>query len=646
MDNDVSIERRFSEVEHKCTELEQLLNEKVRENKDKDHVITSNNNTIILLQKEIENYKQTIGYKENEIRNNYQQIKELESSLLEYKQATISRNDEVNRLKDELDAKDNELREVQNKLRDIQHSCSAIKSNEFRLDLECVKLIREKKVLEDNISHLESTLSRKNTDLINISNTLNNKIQDLECEQVIIKIDSQDKADRARAISDQLALHQEKKEEYLKEINKLESEMIAQKASLLKEIDDITSVKNKFRNQVDEYYDKILEMQKNDEQRLLDFENEKKGLMEEFQAHVKRLDEEFQRQLSEKDKAIHALESSNSHRNSVALIVDDIDDDDIHVPYKNDEIILQLKTLRRELSKERLKCRELDTFLKSMEQEREVYRPIIESQNRSYVQMQEAHSFLQQKVQEVVSVNSTLSMELREAHRLLEDEQGKGEALEIMKIDLSSQIKHLLKQQQHHHHHHHHHHQQGGDCYDETSLTAQDVISLKLVTFDDINGLQKRNMELLSTLRSVIVKEGGWGSAFNSTHGDDDDDVILGALSENKMIFEELMKQRQARLKAEDIIEDMKQQIHFLSSCLLHHHHHRGDGSGNGDGNSDGDVRSPTKRVRAVRDGTITQSPFLGSGYGTSSSSGSSGISSSVNLVIVFNGNFFRGRHC
>ncbi|NDC39468.1 MAG: hypothetical protein EBZ48_15755, partial [Proteobacteria bacterium] len=149
-----------------------------------------------------------------------------------------------------------------------------------------------------------------------------------------------------------------------------------------------------------------------------------------------------------------------------------------------------------------------------------------------------------------------------------------------MKIDLSSQIKHLLKQK----------HQHGAPItVDETS--AQDVISKTLVSFDDIDDLQNKNIQLLSTLRNVVGKEGGGDEMLDSLDGD----VMLGLLSEKKMIFEELMKQRQARLKAEDIIEDMKQQIHFYTSI-------RSEGGWGGAEEVSSVGRSPAKRaISALR---------------------------------------------
>jgi len=496
---------------------------------------------------------------ENEMRNTMmmnQHIRELDAKLVECKQMLQSRNDEVNMLKDELDRKDNEFRDIHNKLRDVQHDNSTLKANEFRLELENSKLVREKKVLEDTVSNLEHNLNRKNTEIVSVSTKLNNRIQDMECEQVILKIDSSEKTDSVRAANDQLILYKEKNDEYLSQLSKLEHEMISQKSSFLKEMDDMAVVTDRYKNQADEFHDMMVSLKETDRERETSFNNEVNRLYEELQGRLDESERYFQQLLQEKDKEIKSLQDNyaNNSKSSIAMIDDDYADDDINFPSENDNLIAQFKATRKELLAERLKSRELDSFLKSMEQEREMYKPIIENQNKTYEQMKEAHVYLQQKMQEIISINSNLAIDLRHSRRLLEEESEKVKALNTMKVDLSTQIKHLLRHTQGH---------SNGPQEVTSARGAQDYIQSSLVTFNDIEDLQNKNMQLLGVLRAFASHEGSPGDMLL-----EDGTVELGILSDKQMFFEELMKQRQARKKAEDIIEDLNQQIHYYSSIL------------------------------------------------------------------------------
>jgi hypothetical protein len=353
-----------------------------------------------------------------------------------------SRNDEVNMLKDELDRKDNEFRDIHSKLRDVQHDNSTLKANEFKLELENSKLVREKRILEDTVSNLEHNLNRKNTEIVSVSSKLNNRIQDMECEQVILKIDSSEKADSVRAANDQLVLYKEKNDEYLSQLNVLEHEIISQKSSFLKEIDDMAIVTDAYKHQVHEFHDMIVSLKETDREREISFNNEVNRLYEELQGRLDESERYFQQLLQEKDKEIKSLQDNhaNNSKSSIAMIDDDYADDDINFPSGSDNMMAQFKAMRKELLRERLKARELDSFLKSMEQEREMYKPIIENQNKTYEQMKEAHVSLQQKMQEMISINSNLAIDLRHSRRLLEEESDKVKALNTMKVDLSTQV--------------------------------------------------------------------------------------------------------------------------------------------------------------------------------------------------------------
>ena len=198
---------------------------------------------------------------------------------------------------------------------------------------------------------------------------------------------------------------------------------------------------------------------------------------------------------------------------------------------------------QRELNNERGRRREAELYLNRIFKDIESKTPAIISQRREFNRLIEAHTSLTQQLDDAVaelskvkaslisltSKNETLERDLRQSNQ--------------QNADLSAQVQHLLRRMME---------QYPSESkvaligYEDES-SAVDVVSQRLVTFDDIAELQTRNMQLLQVVRNLSEEHE------RSTEDNDLQASLQAAV-------QELQDMRESRQRTEEIVASLVQQ--------------------------------------------------------------------------------------
>ena len=198
---------------------------------------------------------------------------------------------------------------------------------------------------------------------------------------------------------------------------------------------------------------------------------------------------------------------------------------------------------QRELNAERGRRRETELYLNRILKDVDSKTPAIISQRREFNRLVEAHTSLTQQLDDAVaelssvksamfsltSKNQTLERDLR-----LSNQQN---------ADLSAQMQHLLRRMMEQHPTES---RVALISYDDES-SASDVVSQRLVTFDDIAELQTRNIQLLQVVRSLSEEQ-------ERSMEESDLQASLQAA------VQELQELRESRQRTEEIVTSLAQQ--------------------------------------------------------------------------------------
>ena len=129
----------------------------------------------------------------------------------------------------------------------------------------------------------------------------------------------------------------------------------------------------------------------------------------------------------------------------------------------------------------------LHQILRSIEQKT----PMIAAQRRDYHRILESHTQLSKRLDDVIMENSYLKEEVEKSKTRMEKSVREAISLDQLNKDLGAQVQFLLKKG----------HSDGKPHRDGTNAT--DVISDYLVTFENVQELQQKNMQLLQITRKL-----------------------------------------------------------------------------------------------------------------------------------------------
>ena len=198
---------------------------------------------------------------------------------------------------------------------------------------------------------------------------------------------------------------------------------------------------------------------------------------------------------------------------------------------------------QRELNVERGRRREAELYLNRILKDIESKTPAIISQRREFNRLVEAHNSLTQQLDDAVA-------ELSSVKSAMSSVTSKNQALERdlrisnqQNSDLSAQMQHLLRRMMEQHPNE----SRVALIGYEDDTSASDVVSQRLVTFDDIAELQTRNIQLLQVVRSLSEEQ-------ERSMEESDLQASLQAA------VQELQELRESRQRTEDIVTSLAQQ--------------------------------------------------------------------------------------
>ena len=209
---------------------------------------------------------------------------------------------------------------------------------------------------------------------------------------------------------------------------------------------------------------------------------------------------------------------------------------------------------QRELNVERGKRKEAELYLSRIIRDIDSKTPVILSQRREFMRLMDSHAQLSQQLDDAIVEGTRLRNSLKTEAIKARAAEKELSSLQQQNSDLSQQVQHLLRRQMELSY------GSGGQRvaligFDESSSSstssASDVISERLVTFEDIGELQTRNMQLLQVVRKLSEEQ---EQSLGEAGGAGDLQASL------QQAVEELGAMREARQRTEELVTSLVQQ--------------------------------------------------------------------------------------
>jgi nucleoprotein TPR len=236
--------------------------------------------------------------------------------------------------------------------------------------------------------------------------------------------------------------------------------------------------------------------------------------------------------------------------------------------------------IEQELNNVRLKKQELELYLDRILKDIENKAPMIASLRRDHMRLIESHDQLTKRLDGLINENNKYKKMNAKLEKEARESGAEAHRLDQINNDLCNQIQHLLKLQNNGHNQLS---QEQQSSYQQQlalltsargrgggSVDAHDVITEYLVTYETIDELQKRNIQLLSIVRrlSSEQEEKTARSSLNSGEGQlvtMNQEDIQATLSHT---LAELEMMREARQRMEDMVSSLIQQRDIYRAML------------------------------------------------------------------------------
>lgn len=414
-------------------------------------------------------------------------------------------------------------------------------------------------------------------------------------------------------MKDRLTVQNEKIDQYLNQIQTLEENKNIQQDDFLKELtaqkklvdlykmnledslkhierleENLSSLTNSFTEQSNSHKVKLQEIHSSYDEKFKQFEQKKNEQIEELEKYILELKNDQQVQ-----------KENNDSTNSLALAAGGggvmvrmhHSNEEVYLPteyeligqgYSLTTMYCQVLQLERDLNTEKLKKQELELYLDRILRDIENKAPMIASLRRDHMRLIESHDHLTKKLDGIINENNKFKKVNMKLEKESKDIQMESTQLTLMNNDLCKQIQHLLKfsqnsgqneltfeQQQFYQQQlsllQQHFQQQGG--YGTKAIGADDVISEYLVTYDTIDELQKRNIQLLSIVRKLSMEQED--NVRNRTQDGQltvrNDEEIQATLDQT---LTELEMMKESRQRMEDMVSSLIQQRDIYRAML------------------------------------------------------------------------------
>jgi nucleoprotein TPR len=252
--------------------------------------------------------------------------------------------------------------------------------------------------------------------------------------------------------------------------------------------------------------------------------------------------------------------------------------------------------IEKELNDVKLKKQELELYLDRILRDIENKAPMIASLRRDHMRLIESHDQLTKRLDNIINENHKYKKINFKLEKDLLESVNETSSLHQMNSDLCKQIQHLLKFQNHGVSHlsdeQQSSYQQQLSLFTRTSSTvdapaaaAHDVITEYLVTYETIEELQKRNIQLLSIVRRLSTEQeekvsygmrgrGGGGGGGGSGGGDNEGSQLVVSMNQEEIqvtlsqTLSELESMRESRQRMEDMVSSLIQQRDIYRAML------------------------------------------------------------------------------
>ena len=491
----------------------------------------------------------------------------------------------------------------QSRMRELQASLSEAESQLLPAQYSLEKMKREQASQNEHVRWLEQELSTKSTQLTDLRRETSEKNEELTSQLQLARCECQSRAEDIKKLQDETTLREEKVLELAEQVRNLEKQCAEQRESFLAELEASKRMADLYKRHFDEATTKMRELEESNsmwQQRLI--HNQQKA-REELTLQVERAQEvlkesedaakkqisELEEELDEAKRHLQDMQHqqgpifkpASNDRSSDSLVVQDKLAEPLGLSAA--DMLDKMIAAEKVAAEETRKRKECELYLEKILKDIETKAPMIASQRRDYKRVLESHGKLSKRVDDLVTLCNSQKAKLAEEEKLRISAVLESSSLEIQNKDLARQLQHVLKKSVGI--------STGKDLEikdDATSLyrDAGGVISDHLVTFDNVEELQMRNMQLLRVVRKLSTEQeqqelvyscGGIAESSMDCHVILADGVKEGTQSANsigdmeealKAAVSELSNMRESRQRMEEMVENLVQQRDIYRAML------------------------------------------------------------------------------
>lgn len=428
---------------------------------------------------------------------------------------------EIERLYEELSSSQQQLKAATSSKCEALARLDEIESKEAALDFKEKRMEQERTMLLNQIQTLSSDLNRNMSELQNIRR--DNTLQTMHLEAKLTE-----KVEELKICQSQSAQYKETIDKLSENIQELNTKLLSTSEDThkmmehyKKEIEAKTKLAELYKQTAD---DNILEKTElcaaiADLKRMLLEASDKYG---ELETKLKATELKAEQDLEEKEKEIENLKTELRHANELLKELQN-ESVDTAISKMAPSAAVASRLIRTDMSLTELyslyvKCTDelemrkrenarLNLQLKTILDELSESAPIIKKQELEYEKLLETNTILVQQRDELLAKKADMNELMETAHAKINQLDRENKKLKHSQTDLSRQVCYLLKEvselriglSN----------ENRGSQYDLSSagnMTAEDIISKKLVTFSSIPELQENNQKLLLLVRDLSSK--------------------------------------------------------------------------------------------------------------------------------------------
>jgi nucleoprotein TPR len=358
--------------------------------------------------------------------------------------------------------------------------------------------------------------------------------------------------------------------------------------------ENLSSLTSSYTAQSNSHKLKIQEIHSGYEEKFKQLEQQKKEQMEELERQIVELknDQQFQKENNDFSNN-SAAAAAAAAGGGVMVRLQHHGNEEVYLPteyeligkgYSLTTMYCQVIQLEKDLNNEKLRKQELELYLDRILRDIENKAPMIASLRRDHMRLIESHDQLTKKLDGVINENNKfkkLNMRLEKESQEISTESSQ---LTLMNQDLCKQIQHLLRyqnsgsnelnseQQQFYQQQLSLLTQQLRQSGNNVSIDSNDVISEYLVTYETIDELQKRNIQLLSIVRKLSTEQEDKVSMSRRGSQEGQQLTVISSSEDVQTTLDqtlaELEMMRESRQRMEDMVSSLIQQRDIYRAML------------------------------------------------------------------------------